>query len=139
MKLFRSVAMILALAGLLAVPGLGLASSKTITYFASQLSKKATCKNTGISGPTGGVKLFVYALKGKHPSKSAVSCSRAIAVGKAGKKYMFSNLPKSYGKIFLVKGTKYQVERFIFVGASGPSPGFVGAGTVVAASYPSGR
>jgi hypothetical protein len=129
----------LAMTGLFVVPSLGLASSKPTVYYASALSKKTTCKKTGISGPTGAVQLSVYALKGKHPSKSAVACSRAIAVAKAGKKYMFANLSKSYGKTFSVQGTGYQVEEFIFVGAAGPSPGFVGAGTVIAASYASGR
>ena len=139
MKACRLGVMILAVIGLLVLPALGLAGSKPSVYLASELSKQTTCKNTGISGPTGKVQLFVYALKRKHPSKSATSCSRAIAVGKAGKKYMFSNLQKSYGKTFSVDGTTYKVEEFIFVGASGPSPGFVGADTVVAASYPSGR
>ena len=138
MKALRVVVIGLSLAGLLAAAPAGSASS-TQTLYASQLSKKTTCQNTGISGPTGKVELFVYALKGKHPSSSAVSCTRAIAVGKAGKKYMFANLSKSYGKTFKVQGTTYNVQEFIFVGGSGPAPGFVGANTAVAASYASGR
>lgn len=138
-KVFRSALIALVGAALLLLPAAGLASSKPTVYYAYKLSRKAACRNTGISGPTGKVQLFVYVQKGKHPSKSAASCSRAIAVGKAGKKYMFSKLSKSYGKTFSVKGTKYKVEEFIFVGASGPAPAFVGADTVIAASYPSGR
>jgi hypothetical protein len=137
-KAFRYAATSLAVAGLL-VPAIAMAGSKPTAYLATQLSKQSTCKNTGISGPTGKVELFVYALTGKHPSKTAVSCSRAVAVAKAGKKYMFANLSKSYGKTFSVAGTKYKVEEFIFAGASGPAPGFVGANTVVAALYASGR
>jgi hypothetical protein len=137
-KAFRSAVISLAVVGLV-VPTVALASGKPTPYYASQLSKKTTCKNTGITGPTGKVQLFVYALKGKSPSKAAVSCSRAVAVAKAGKKYMFANLSKSYGKTFSVSGTTYKVEEFLFVGAAGPAPGFVGAGTVIAALYPSGR
>ncbi len=111
----------------------------TICSHLAACQVKARAGPTGISGPTGSVRLYVYALKGKQPSHSAVSCGRAIAVGKAGKKYMFANLSKSYGKTFTVQGAKYTVEEFIFVGGSGPAPGFVGAGTVVAASYASGR
>ena len=128
----------LGVAGLLMIPALAL-GGKPVVYHASQLTKKATCRHTGIAGPTGKVTLFVYALKGKHPTMAAVSCKRAIAVGKGGKKYMFANLSKSYGTTFSVAGTKYKVEEFIFRAASGPAPGFVGAGTVVAAHYPSGR
>ena len=138
MKLRRFTFASLAIAGLLTIPAFALAGTKPTVYQASKLSKKTTCANTGISGPTGKVGLFVYALKGEHPAQAAVSCARAIAVAKAGKKYMFSNLRKSYGKQFAVLGTTYKVEEFVFVGASGPSPGFVGAGTVVAAQYPSG-
>ncbi len=138
MKSFRSAVTAIVVAGTLVVPALGLATSKPTVYYASQLSKRAACKNTGISGPTGKVQLFVYAVKGKRPSNSAVSCQRAIAVGKAGTKYMFARLGKSYGKTFSVKGTRYGVEEFIFVAASGPALGFVGAGTVIAAQYPSG-
>ena len=138
LKRWRFILLGLAVAGLLMIPALALASNKPTVYYASKLSKKTTCDSTGISGPTGKVTLFVYALKGKHPSRSAVSCRRAIAVARAGKNYMFSNLRKSYGKTFSVQGTSYKVEEFIFVAASGPSPGFVGADTVVAAQYPSG-
>ena len=138
MKAFRFAVTTLVVAGMLVVPSLGLATGKPTVYYANVLSKRATCKNTGIYGPTGKVQLFVYALKGKRPSKAAVSCQRAIAVGKAGTKYMFARLGKSYGKTFSVKGTRYGVQEFIFVAASGPAPGFVGAGTVVAAQYPSG-
>lgn len=139
MKLRRFTFASLAIAGLLTIPALALAGTKPTVYHAGKLSKKTTCTRTGISGPTGKVRLFVYALKGQHPAKAAVSCTRAIAVAKAGKKYMFSNLRKSYGETFSVRGTTYKVEEFIFVGASGPSPGFVGAHAVVAAQYPSGR
>ena len=138
MKLRRFTLASLAIAGLLTIPACALAGGKLAVYHASKLSKKTTCANTGISGPTGKVTLFVYALKREHPAKAALSCTRAIAVAKAGKKYMFSSLGKSYGKTFAVLGVTYKVEEFIFVGASGPSPGFVGAGTVVAAQYPSG-
>jgi hypothetical protein len=138
MKGFRVAVIGVAAGAVFAVAPSALASSKPV-FYASQLSKKASCNNTGISGPTGSVQLSVYAQKGKHPSKSAVSCSRAIAVGKAGKKYMFANLSKSYGKTFKVQGTTYTVDEFIFVGASGPAPGFVGDDTVIAASYASGR
>ncbi len=138
MKLCRVTFVSLALTGLLTIPALASASTKPTVYYASKLSKKTTCTNTGISVPTGKVTLFIYARKGKHPATTAVSCRRAIAVGKAGKKYMASNLRKSYGKTFSVRGTTYKVEEFIFVAASGPSPGFVGADTVVAAQYPSG-
>ncbi len=130
--------MALVVIGMLVLPALALTASKPTVYYQSGLSKKAACKSTGISGPTGRVQLFVYALKQKRPSKSAISCKRAIAVGKAGRRYMFAQLNKSYGKTFSVQGTKYRVEQFIFVAASGPAPGFVGAGTVVAAQYASG-
>lgn len=139
MKGLRTAVIGLAVAGWLLVPALGLAAKRPTIYYASQLHKRSTCNHTGISGPTGPVQMLVYALKAKNPSKGAVSCRRAIAVGKAGKKYMFANLSRSYGKTFSVKGTRYQVEMFISVGASGPAPAFVGAGTVVAAQYASGR
>lgn len=135
----RVVASILAVAGLLTIPALALAGNGPTVYYASELAKKTRCTNTGISVPTGKVTLFVYAVEGMHPSKAALSCTRAIAVGRAGRKYISSNLRASYGKTFSVQGTTYTVEEFVFVAASGPAPAFVGAGTVVAAQYASGR
>jgi hypothetical protein len=135
----RSMVLGLVVAGLLIVPALALAGGKPTVYFASTLHKEATCSNTGITGPTGKVTLYVYALKGKHPAAAAVSCRRAIAVGKAGRKYMFAALGKSFGLTFPVEGASYKVEEFIFPAASGPAPGFVGADTVVAAQFASGR
>lgn len=127
------------MAGLLVSPAVGLAGGKPVVYHASHLTNKATCRHTGISGPTGNVVLFVYIVRRSHPAASAITCSRAVAVGEAGKKYMFSKLSESYGTAFHVHGAKYTVEQFIFRGASGPAPAFVGAKTIVAAQYASGR
>ena len=138
MKPSRIAVMALAVAALLVLPVPGLASSKPTVYYARELAKRSTCDHTGISGPTGKVTLFVYAPRAKRPARFALSCKRAIAVGRAGRRYMFSRLRKSYGKTFSVQGTTYKVEEFIFLAASGPSPGFVGADTVVAAQYPTG-
>jgi hypothetical protein len=51
---------------------------------------------------------------------------------------MFAQLRESYGRTFSGGGSLYKVEKFIFPAASGHSPGFVGANTVVAAQNPSG-
>lgn len=138
MKSRRLVSTTLGIAVALLIPVLALAGVKPIVYHASKLTRVTACTHTGISGPTGKVTLFVYASRGTHPAGSATTCARAIAVGKAGKSYMFANLGKSYGKTFTAQHMRYKVEEFVFIAASGPSPAFVGAGTVVAAQYASG-
>ena len=62
-----------------------------------------------------------------------------VAVVKAGKADLFAKLGSSYGKTFTVSGSRYTLEAFISPGASGPSPAFLGAGTVVIANFASGR
>jgi hypothetical protein len=139
-RIRRLAVLAVCLAGLLALPALTAAKTPP-TIYPSKLSlgSKLTCNKTGITGPTGKVAVVVYALKGKHPAKAALSCTRGIAVVKAGKSDLFAKLTSSYGKTFTVKGSKYTLQAFISPGASGPSPAFLGAGTAVIASYASGR
>jgi hypothetical protein len=136
----HTAALVLSAVALLAIPALTAAKTPP-TIFSSKLSHstKVTCNKTGITGPTGKVGVVVYALKGKHPAKSALSCTRGIAVVKAGKADLFAKLSSSYGKTVTVKGSKYTLQAFISPGASGPSPVFLGAGTAVIANYASGR
>lgn len=114
-------------------------SSTITTLYASHVRHLNTCRRTGLSGPTGAIQLYVYGLPGSHPSPSSVTCRSVIPVGRAGKRFMFAQLSRSYGTTFEVAHTTYRVDLFVFVGASGPSPGFAGGGIVVAAQYPSGR
>ena len=140
MKLtYRSCALALCALAAVLIPVWSLAGAKTKQYYAYQLKQKTVCKHTGITGPTGAVTIYIFALKGKTPTKSELSCSRGEAVVKAGKNDIYAKLPKSYGKTVTVDGTKYQLESFIFIGGSGPAPGFVDKNSIVAASYPSGR
>jgi hypothetical protein len=137
----RVAALILAASALLLLPAVGSATSPSKLLFQSKisLSSRVSCKKTGLSGPTGAISVFIYALKGKHPSKSALQCSRGIAIVKAGKSDLFSKLFKSEGKKFNVQGTSYTLYGFIGEGASGVTPAFVGANTAVLASYATTR
>jgi hypothetical protein len=136
----RSAALAVCVAGLLALPAITAAKTPPTIYSSKlSLSTKVTCNKTGITGPTGKVGVVVYALKGKDPAKAALSCTRGIAVVKAGKADLFAKLSSSYGKTVSVNGSKYTLQAFISPGASGPSPVFLGAGTAVIANYASGR
>jgi hypothetical protein len=136
----RLAAPAVCVAGLLAIPAMTAAKTPPTIYSSKlSLSTRVTCNKTGITGPTGKVGVVVYALKGKHPAKAALSCTRGIAVVKAGKADLFAKLSSSYGKTVSVKGSKYTLQAFISPGASGPSPVFLGAGTAVIANYASGR
>jgi hypothetical protein len=137
----RVAALVLAAAALLAIPAVGAAAGSSHLIYKSSLSSGShvSCKKTGITGPTGAVMVSVYALKGKHPAKSALSCSRGIAIVKAGKADLFSKLSKSLGKKFRAQSATYTLEGFVGQGASGVAPAFIGANTAVIASFASGR
>jgi hypothetical protein len=136
----RLAAPAVCVAGLLALPAMTAAKTPPTIYSSKlSLSTRVNCNKTGITGPTGKVGVVVYALKGKHPATAALSCTRGIAVVKAGKADLFAKLSSSYGKTVSVRGSKYTLQAFISPGASGPSPVFLGAGTAVIANYASGR
>jgi hypothetical protein len=137
----RSAALLLSIGTLLAVPGVVSAKAPSHILYPSKLSVASlvSCTGTGITGPTGNIQVRIYALKGQHPAKSALTCARGIAVVKAGKADLFAKLAKSVGKTFKVNGSSYQLNDFFGPGASGYSPAFVGAKTAVLAVFATGR
>jgi hypothetical protein len=140
-SVIRSAALLLSIGALLAVPGSVSAKAPSHILYQSKLSLSSlvSCTGTGLTGPTGKIQVRIYALKGRHPAKSALTCARGIAVVKAGKADLFARLAKSVGKTFKVQGASYQLTHFFGQGASGYSPAFVGAKTAVLAVFVSGR
>jgi hypothetical protein len=139
-SLRRATAAPLIIAALLLAPSLALgASAPFLNQTALAAHPKATCQHTGVTGPTGKVVGLAYALKGAHPAKATLTCARVSAVLKAGKRDMFAKLHSSNGKKLTVRGTTYTVREFIALGASGPTPAFVGDGSAIVAEYATGR
>jgi hypothetical protein len=140
----RLIAAMTATAAMLLCAGATVAAfAKTapIVYQSTGVSSTSpvTCKKTGITGPTGKVTVDIFTLKGKHPAKALLSCTRGVAVAKAFRKDFYAQLSKKAGAKKTVRGTNYELKKFLATGGAGFSPGMVGGGTVVVAQYASGR
>jgi hypothetical protein len=68
--------------------------------------------------------------KGKHPTKSVLSCTNADAVAKAGKQIVLKADGKTGAKI-TVGGVKYTLEKY-FLGGAAATFTWVGGGVAIA-------